>query len=70
MSDVPGQWSVKLTVLEVAESTLRTEDQKPADGYVAEYRSGTEPPNHRIAQKVDLAIVFDPEILYTPHSVS
>ena len=53
------------TVLEISVAALRTKDEETTDGGVGKHSSGAEIPDQWVAQKVNLTVILDPEILDT-----
>lgn len=53
-----------LTVIEVPVATFLPEDEESTDECVESHCQCTGPPDHGVPDKVDLFVVFDPEILY------
>ena len=52
-----------LTAFKVAEATLRTKDEEPADYSISEDSRRTEVPDDRVPEEIDLTVVFHPEVL-------
>ena len=52
-----------LTAFKVAEATLRTKDEEPADCSISEDSRRTEVPDDRVPEEIDLTVVFHPEVL-------
>lgn len=51
-------------VVEVSEATLGAENEETADEEVKENGHGGGPPDERVADEVNLAVVLDPEVLH------
>ncbi len=52
-----------LTIFKVSIATLRAKDKDAPHCNVASDCGCTQPPNHRVANEIDLAMVLNPEIL-------
>lgn len=51
------------TIVEVSVSALCPKDEEPTDAHIGNYCEATQPPDHGIACKINLAMIFDPEVL-------
>lgn len=51
------------TIVEIFKSSLLSQDQQTTNTHIRHNSKCAQPPHHRIADKVDLAMVFHPEIL-------
>lgn len=54
---------VRLTVIEITVATLGTKHEESSYGRVRKHCSGAKPPDDRVTQEVDLAVVLYPEVL-------
>ena len=53
------------TVVKVLVAALGTQYEQPANSHVESDRCCAEPPDHRVAEQVNLAVVLHPEVLQT-----
>jgi hypothetical protein len=51
------------TVVKIAESSPRAEYEGPSHKHICDDRGRASPPNKWITEEVDLAMIFDPEVL-------
>jgi hypothetical protein len=52
-----------LTILKISVATLRAKNEEAPHGNVAGYRGRTQKPDQGVSEKIDLAMIFHPEIL-------
>lgn len=52
-----------LTIFEISIATLRAKDEKAPHCNVTSYCGCTRPPDHRVANEIDLAMIFNPKVL-------
>jgi hypothetical protein len=52
-----------VTILKVTISTLLAQEEEPTDGGVTKDSKGTKIPNENVANKIDLPMIFHPEVL-------
>jgi hypothetical protein len=52
-----------LTILKISVAPLRAKNEEAPHGNVAGYCSGTQKPDQGVPEKIDLAMIFYPEIL-------
>lgn len=52
-----------LTILKIPVTSLRAKNKKAPHGNIASYCSSAHEPDHRVSEKIDLAMIFNPEIL-------
>ena len=58
-------WLISLlTIIEISITAFCPEDEKAADGHVCDCGKCARPPNEWIADKIDLFVIFDPEVLH------
>jgi hypothetical protein len=51
------------TAFKVPETSLRTKDEEAPHGHIANNRGRTQEPDERVTEKIDLAMIFYPEVL-------
>ena len=52
-----------LTIFKISVASLRAKNEEAPHGNVGGYCSRTQKPDHGVSEKIDLAMIFYPEIL-------
>jgi hypothetical protein len=53
----------RLTVMEILVSSFIANDKKTTDGDIERDRCGTDPPGESVSDKINMSMIFDPEVL-------